>query len=186
MPDHQTSPVGEDAERAAFEAWAKRVGLSLDVSAIDGMFIDHCTISAYDAWHAGRAAPTLDASGLPPLPAPAHRGPDGTGSYFDSWTADQVRQAQREALYQGRVYQHKVDQKIIDRLRETVADLRAQVASERQAKEYEQRHAVESEAALAQVQAALAAARQVGKHLFDAVADGAAPTQPKAQVGEGQ
>lgn len=26
-----------------------------------------------------------------PLPDPAHRGPDGTGSYFDAYTADQMR-----------------------------------------------------------------------------------------------
>lgn len=36
--------------------------------------------------------------GLPPLPEPKHRGPDGTGSYFDSYTADQVREAQRTAV----------------------------------------------------------------------------------------
>ena len=27
------------------------------------------------------------------LPRPKHRGPDGTGSYFDSWTADQMHEA---------------------------------------------------------------------------------------------
>lgn len=63
------------------------------------------------------------------------------------------------------------DASIIQALKSEVFDLRAQLASERQAKEYEQRHAVESEAALAQVQAELVAARR------------AAPTQPKAQIG---
>lgn len=33
-----------------------------------------------------------EASELPPLPSPLHRGPDGTGSYFDSYTADQMHQ----------------------------------------------------------------------------------------------
>lgn len=28
---------------------------------------------------------------LPELPTPAHRGPGGTGAYFDSYTADQMR-----------------------------------------------------------------------------------------------
>jgi hypothetical protein len=45
-------------------------------------------------------------------------------------------------------------------LEQTVADLRAQLASERQAKEYEQRHAAESETALAQAHAQLAAKGQ--------------------------
>ena len=27
------------------------------------------------------------------LPEPKHRGPDGTGSYFDSWTAEQMHAA---------------------------------------------------------------------------------------------
>jgi len=54
-----------------------------------------------------------------------------------------------------------------------IADLRTQLACERQAKQYEQRHAVESEKALAQAHAELTAARQVGKHLYDAVSDAA-------------
>jgi len=41
---------------------------------------------------------TKQFSELPPLPDPAHRGPDGTGSYFDSYTAAQVREAQRAAI----------------------------------------------------------------------------------------
>ena len=35
---------------------------------------------------------------LPPLPAPAHRGPTGTGAYFDSYTAEQVEQIRRETV----------------------------------------------------------------------------------------
>ena len=31
------------------------------------------------------------------LPEPAHRGPDGTGSYFDSYTTEQMRQAIKDA-----------------------------------------------------------------------------------------
>jgi len=53
----------------------------------------------------------------------------------------------------------KKDARLIEQ-NTTIADLRAQLASERAAKEYEQRHAVESEKALAQVQAQLASARQ--------------------------
>jgi hypothetical protein len=34
---------------------------------------------------------TTPAAALPPLPDPRHRGPDGTGSYFDAFTADQMR-----------------------------------------------------------------------------------------------
>lgn len=32
------------------------------------------------------------------LPEPAHRGPDGTGGYFDSYTEAQMRQAIRDAF----------------------------------------------------------------------------------------
>ena len=32
------------------------------------------------------------------LPEPAHRGPDGTGSYFDSYTAAQMREYRNQAL----------------------------------------------------------------------------------------
>jgi hypothetical protein len=47
-----------------------------------------------------------------------------------------------------------------EKLKAEITDLRAQLASERQSKEYEQRHAVESETALAQAHAQLAAKGQ--------------------------
>lgn len=34
---------------------------------------------------------TTQPTALPELPEPAHRGPTGTGAYFDSFTADQMR-----------------------------------------------------------------------------------------------
>ncbi len=37
---------------------------------------------------------------LPPLPPAAHRGPNGTGAYFDSFTADQMRAYALAALAQ--------------------------------------------------------------------------------------
>ena len=39
---------------------------------------------------------------LPPLPTPAHRGPSGTGAYFDSFTAAQLRSFAEEAVKQER------------------------------------------------------------------------------------
>ena len=35
---------------------------------------------------------------LPPLPEPGHRGPTGTGTYFDAFTADQLRDYARAAI----------------------------------------------------------------------------------------
>lgn len=44
----------------------------------------------------------MKASELPPLPTPKHRGPDGTGSYFDSFTADQLSAYAEQAVKQER------------------------------------------------------------------------------------
>lgn len=49
----------------------------------------------------------VDDEGLPPLPVPAHRGPDGAGSYFDSFTAEQYRQGQRDAVAADRARREK-------------------------------------------------------------------------------
>lgn len=40
----------------------------------------------------------VQAGELPPLPEPAHRGPTGTGAYFNSFTADQMHAYARAAL----------------------------------------------------------------------------------------
>lgn len=50
-------------------------------------------------------------------------------------------------------------------MRDEIADLRAKLASERAAKEYEQRHAVESEKAVAQMQVELASAQKDAERL---------------------
>lgn len=76
MPDHQTSPVGEDAERADFEAW-HRSKFATKHSTGQPTRDMHNGIYAekygpehqqqmWEAWQAARrAAPALDASGLP-------------------------------------------------------------------------------------------------------------------------
>lgn len=156
MTDHQTSPVGEDAERAAFVAWMKaRPGYPFAGAYANLM---------WDAWQAARrAAPALDASGLPPLAKPKAKTIGG-----DFYTTEQVRQAQRDAVASRDA---------------EIADLRAQLARTENNLAAATKEAWIRMTAQHRAEEQLAAARQVGKHLFDAVADGAAPTQPKAQVG---
>jgi hypothetical protein len=188
MTDHQTSPVGEEAERALDYLLAAAQSVVNDALDVAEEGIHPCDINnegrkadrmpmamqslryavriarrAVDEQAARRAAPALDASGLPPLPDPHYTMPRiiPCAPVRHYYTAEQVRQAQREALYQGRVYQHKVGQKIIGRLRETITDLRAQLA----------RHGLSSNPVDAQ------------KGAYVAIKTGAAPTQPKAQVG---
>lgn len=45
-----------------------------------------------------QAQPVQQSSDLPELPEPKHRGPCVTGSYFDSYTADQMRDYARKAI----------------------------------------------------------------------------------------
>lgn len=40
----------------------------------------------------------MSADTLPPLPEPAHRGPTGTGDYFSSYSAAQMRAYAAEAV----------------------------------------------------------------------------------------
>ena len=51
------------------------------------------------AWHPlYLGSEPVQAGELPPLPEPAHRGPTGTGAYFNSFTADQMHAYARAAL----------------------------------------------------------------------------------------
>lgn len=43
-----------------------------------------------------------DTTNLPPLPAPAYSGPDGTGNFFNLYTAAQVEEIRRAAILQER------------------------------------------------------------------------------------
>jgi len=177
MPDHQTSPVGEDAERATPRL----------------LPCPFCGGAAYvqsgSGWH-GAGCNTINAGVICPGYCQARQHQTAAGAWT-AWNRRAAAAPDASGLPRVKTWQERCDwwsdrsstKLMVEAMKGEIADLRAQLASERQAKEYEQRHAVESEAALAQVQAELVAARQIGKHLFDAVADGAAPTQPKAQVG---
>ncbi|WP_323142773.1 hypothetical protein [Massilia phyllosphaerae] len=114
MPDHQTSPVGEDAGLLPCPFCG---GTNIDPaewSGNDGKSGPGCGDcgalgESIEAWNR-RAAPALDASGLPPLSAPV--GTIYPGNYWTAsvqatppgttiatvYTAEQVRQAQRDAV----------------------------------------------------------------------------------------
>jgi hypothetical protein len=204
MTDHQTSPVGEDTERVLFDAAFSRAKIlgragmefaanlcrlgTVTIRGVDYVRRDSIMNEVAD-WRrafdsapevpvdalraARRAAPALDASGLPQLPVPAHRGPTGTDAYFDSYTAEQVRQAQRDAVASRHA---------------EIADLRAELA------QTESAYRSVIEVCRGAAHALLAARDMVGhpdnvafidRALADpeALVKGAAPTQPKAQVG---
>lgn len=101
------------AERADFEAWATSQGHMIDSVLETGgrMYVSGFTRRAWDVWQAARAAsPALGAEGLPPLPQSMHSYQASSDSEFAAnwkaaYTAEQVRQAQRDAVAVDRLAQ---------------------------------------------------------------------------------
>jgi hypothetical protein len=178
------SNLNIEAERAAFEAWLglnDRVGPKSEREG--DSYTDHYVCELWEAWQAARRTAPSSAvaahgsdEGLPPLPDHTLRFTSVFGKAGDPYyTARQMRQYALDALDAIAAYSAQQQACPISKatslycieLEQTAADLRAQLASAHQAKEYEQRHAAESEKALAQVQAQLARYKQ----WYDAVTD---------------
>jgi hypothetical protein len=75
---------------------------------------------------ARRATPSSEGTSLGPLPEPEVLGFDREDHDICGYTAEQVEQIRRDAVASGREYQHKVEAKLIERLRAQLAHLRAQ------------------------------------------------------------
>ncbi len=135
-----------EAERAAFEAWLGRPMMSPEQPT---HYNGRDVRTAWEAWQErGRRAAQPADVGAGELPQAAQ----GVKTWQDRIFAVHPRSEEQ-------YWPHDLMCKYMV---QEIADLRAQLASAQQAKEYEQRHAAESEKALAQAHAQLARQSQGG------------------------
>lgn len=102
-PSPSTAP--EVDERAAFEAWSKRVAPAHEIERDSfDQYVSYPVHAGWAAWTARAALASrpaeVDDEGLPPLPegTPVMHIADETGSGSRAYTAEQYRQGQRDAV----------------------------------------------------------------------------------------
>lgn len=102
-PSPSTAP--EVDERAAFEAWSKRVAPAHEIERDSfDQYVSYPVHAGWAAWQARAALASrpaeVDDEGLPPLPEgkPVMHIADETGSGSTAYTAEQYRQGQRDAV----------------------------------------------------------------------------------------